>query len=351
MKYAACLLAFLLCCCLLYNPQPTYAKTEEEYQQEMRTLQKRNIQLENKLEQLTIDLKAARDQLERLQEQLATGEANAKEAKAARAALKDVKQQLKELLAQQSENGTAQHKKLQSRLEEALQEKQALEKELFSLKKSVSSDTRADLEKQVEHLQAELEKQKKLYKANLILLNEREQELQKARGNSARSSLSAELQKSEARATEFEATVNTLNSRLLILSEENKQLRQQVNAQRQTSQEAHAQVAELIKFRENAVLSEARAKELEQKNAELSSQLVEAHPGDFADAAPEGCAGTHSPAGHNQPSRTAGPGSTGGKTAHSGFDRRLAKASDAASAATDGSTGIPAIAAASPGGT
>jgi hypothetical protein len=44
--------------CLAF-PFIANAKTEEEYQQEIRALQKRNIRLENTLEQTTADLNSA----------------------------------------------------------------------------------------------------------------------------------------------------------------------------------------------------------------------------------------------------------------------------------------------------
>ncbi|MCP4402317.1 MAG: hypothetical protein GY801_34055, partial [bacterium] len=217
-----------------------------------------------------------------------TGEDNAEEAKAARAALKDVKNQFEELLAKQLENSTVQQEQLETQLNKMLQEqqqletqvrhsveeKQTLEKELEALKKEKSADRSADLKKELTALQAALEKQKTQYKANLSLLNEREQELQEARNNirdlNEQTVPQEDLQQTEARAAELESTLTALNSRLLKLSQDNEQLKRQLSSKTPELEQNNARLRESEKK-----LAETKATilELDRQKSELETRL------------------------------------------------------------------------------
>ena len=140
--------------CLLYLgslllSQTAYAKTEEEYQQDIRALQKRNIQVENSLEQVTSDLNTKTQQIKLLQDQITEmtrqGEDGLKEVQETRDAMKQLKKQLKNLLEQQNAEKS---QDLEVQLSKTLQENQQLVQQITTLAKEKDA-----LQKEMEQLQ------------------------------------------------------------------------------------------------------------------------------------------------------------------------------------------------------
>jgi len=336
---ASCLLGL----CFLLLSHTAYAKTEEEYQQDIRVLQKRNTQLENNLEQITSDLKNKAQQIKLLQEQIAEiarqGEDGVKEVQETRRAMKQLKKQLKNLLEQQDTNKI---QGLKEQLSKTLQENQqlvqqitilakekdALQKEITQLQKASSSgntETKQQLEdraaktllenqlleKQLNRitedkkrlqqeldalkhstaattdttrvqqeliaLHAELEKQKRQFKANLALLAQRDRELEAAntqlRKMKTMKSPSSGQQPSqtETRIKELEATLATMNTKLMKYSQENSRLKAQRD--RQPASILPQQGEQFSTLKESMMKLQKQLEQLTQENAQLEAQV------------------------------------------------------------------------------
>ncbi len=116
-KISCFLVLFCLWCAIPYS---VYAKTEQEYQQEIQTLQKKNAKLDAKIKRLQ----------EQITKIIKEGEENAREVKETRAAMKQVKNQLTSMLDQESQ---ADVQKIQQQLAQAMQQIQGLNKELMEV--------------------------------------------------------------------------------------------------------------------------------------------------------------------------------------------------------------------------
>ncbi len=329
-------------CLLMAMASTASAKTEEEYQEEIRTLQKRNMQLENTLEEGSQELKRFAEQVNVLREQVsqmtASGGSDSKEVKEMREAIKQLKAQVQTLLAQQG--GADAEKKVQAlekQLNTALQQTQELQQKLKTAEKdkaklqqdaaksSVSKEADAQakklqqnlellqsqmksqqqefssqqqrLQEELQKVQTEYELQKNQYKANLAILQEKEDELQALRQESNKQTAA------DPRVAELDAMLAEMNNKLVKISQEKTaletQLKESIASQTATtdmtakeqlkSAELAKEVARLqgllevaeqqTKHRQTTAQQEnSRIAELEQQLAEMTSnasQLTE----------------------------------------------------------------------------
>ena len=306
MRITAFFLSFCFLC--LIFPVLTDAKTEEEYQQEIRVLQKRNTKLENKLEQVASDLKRSTEKIKTLQEQIARmiqeGEDNAREVKETRSAMKQVKEQLTTLLEQQATSQSPKIQQLEEQLAKHVQQNQNLEKEIKKirkerealeqtisarekenqqLKKDVeqfknrpTGDDAKQLQKELDSVRSELEKQRRQFKANLALLHDREQELQEVKAKiqeipTQDSQQNPELQESRLKIEELQKEVTFLQT---LLKQQKIQLEQKAASSPEQGSEpgAEERIVEL-----EAMLTDVNAKaiRLAQEKFQLEAQLSE----------------------------------------------------------------------------
>lgn len=175
-------LIIILLCGSVLGTLSVRAKTEQEYQQEIQTLKQRNNELDKRLEEVSSALKQSDVTIRMLKEQLAQAtsdtDGRAEELKETQAALKQVKDQLKALLAQQSDSDVKQQ---EMQLAAALQRVQQLEKEL--------KDAKAELKKQ----------------------NKTVEELQRAQGASSQ----ADVEQLQSDLKDARANIETLKAQLL----------------------------------------------------------------------------------------------------------------------------------------
>lgn len=245
-------------------PPLIQARTEEEYQQEILALRQHNTQLENQLEQVSTDLKRSTEQVKILQRQIANmiaeGEENAQELQETREAMKQVREQLETLLAEQASSKATdkKHKELEEQLARSRQQIQQFEDMVKTLKQEKLEAERqlaqqGSDERPAQQSQAEIEKIREQFKANLTLLDEREQALQQAsqKIEALQQEVSLlqilvkqqkeQLQQREAsqdqqtedarRISELEAALSEMNTRVMRLSEENARLEAQIKEQ------------------------------------------------------------------------------------------------------------------------
>ena len=259
------------------------AKSEQEYQEEIAALQQRNARLESTVEMLQ----------QQMDEMTSEAEANAREVQETRAAMKEVKDQIKALLAQQGGDDKEVQKKLEEQLENAVQRARDLEKELEDareelekradtieqLQKKQSSAKVKDLQAELEDAQADVQKLRKQFKSTLQLLQDREVELQ-----SARQTIQAleDSDKADQRVVELEAMLADLNAKLIKLAQENAQLETRIEQQAGQLQDASQadEVAELRGELRNADellnVYAADIKTLKAEKASLEEQLRQA---------------------------------------------------------------------------
>ena len=316
--------------CALMLASAAFAKTEQEYQDEIRTLQKRNMQLEDSLESQSGELKQAASQVKLLQDQIKQmskeGENQAKEAQETRAAMKQVKSQLQTLLEQQAnpENQKRtkeledQVVKLQRQMQKLEDDKKAKEKENAKLQDELSSaraskQSAADLKKiqqnaaalqeqlasrqqefaaqketlqqELDGVKAELEQQKKLYKTNLTALQEKEQEIEALR---AKKAAPPQQPTPDPRMAELETALRDANAQLLKVSQEKIEAETRVSKQGASESLKDRRVAELeqeiTRLQEMLTTAQAQAaqreksgKEVDVRVSDLESQLAEAN--------------------------------------------------------------------------
>ncbi|MDY0091312.1 MAG: hypothetical protein RBT80_01265 [Candidatus Vecturithrix sp.] len=277
---------FTICCIFLFIlSAPIQAKTEEEYQQEILSLRRHNTQLENQLEQVSTDLKRSTEEVKILQRQLAKmaqeGEQYAKELQETRDSMKQVRSQLEALLEQQTDSSKAVQKqqKIEEQLTQSRQHAEKLEKDLKKLTqekheletKLAATSQRPSSEAATQELQAqqsELAQIRDQFKANLVLLHEREQALEQAsqeiealqqevsllqilvkqhkdqaqQGEALPGQQSLEQQ----RISELEAALTDMNTRLVRLTEEKADLETQLGQAGQSElQAANQKVTDL----------------------------------------------------------------------------------------------------------
>ncbi len=300
MRKTVCFL-FLLCMGFI-PPLSVNAKTEEEYKEEIQALRERNAQLENKLEEVTADLKRSTATIKVLKKQIAEMtsevEKNAQEVKDTRAAMKQVKDQLKTLLEQQPESSA---KETEKQLAISIQRVQELEKDLKNakteikeqkeiiedLKKKKPGDDTKELSQELESVQAELQKQQKQFKATVELLQDREEELKEAQATiqelnkQVLSTVPKTSEKTDQRVVELEATLEDVNAKLIKMAQEKSLLEAQLKEFQDRSQEGlkDAEIARLEgELRKAADYINARIAEiasLTTANTDLETRLAE----------------------------------------------------------------------------
>jgi len=292
---------FLLCMSFMFSLSAN-AKSEKEYQEEIRQLKMHNARLENKIEEVTADLKRSTVTIRTLKKEIEkmTNEAeeNAREVKETRAAMKEVKNQLKTLLEQQADTGA---KNTEEQLTKSIQRVQKLEKDLkkaqseikkqkdtiTSLKKKKTKDDTGKFDKDLESLQAELEKQRKQFKATLELLQDQSEELKKAQATIQvlnKQVMSNASESSEQRVEELEAMLAGVNAKLIKMAQEKTLVESQSKElqSRRQDQTKNAEIARLEgELRKAADYINARTAEivsLTKAKTDLESQLATMTP-------------------------------------------------------------------------
>ncbi len=256
--------------------------------QEIRSLQKRNTQLENQLEQVTSDLKRSTTKIKSLQNQIANiikeGEENARELMETRAAMKQVKIQLTRLFEQQSASDTKKTEaqlaksfqdiqRLEKNLNTVIKEKKKLEEEIKKLEKKRSGDDAEKLRNELERAQTELEQQRQQFRANLALLHDREQKLQEAQATIQKLNVQAfSRQTTDERVAELESALSEANRKLLEFARAKSQLEAQLANQPDPQSRFDAKDAEIKRLEDE--LRKA-AEYINARNREIADILKE----------------------------------------------------------------------------
>jgi len=289
---------------LIMTTSPASAKTEEEYQEEIRALQKRNTQLENTLEDGSKELKETRDAIKQLKAQLQSlleqqnssgdGSGDGQKVKeletqlaTAFAQVKDLQQQLKTAeqnaakLQQVAANNTsakeaeAQVKKLQQNLE-------LLQNQIKTQQKDASAQQQRTQD-ELQKLKAEYELQKTQYKTNVATLQAKEQELQALRQTIEKNTAA------DPRVVELESMLAEMNAKVVKLTQENSalatQLKEQIASQTSTtnavakeqlkSEELTKEIARLQGLLDVAQQQQKTAQKDQGKMRELEQQLTD----------------------------------------------------------------------------
>lgn len=282
----------LLLCMSFLLPLSANARSEEEYQKEIRQLEEHNAQLENKLEEVSADLKRSAATIKMLKKQItemtSAAEESAREVKETRAAMKQVKDQLQSLLEQQSEASAqvSEEQVLKSlqriqELEEELKKAQAeIKKQEETIESLKTEKPPGTSDEELEHVQAELEKQRKQFKATLELLQDREEDLKDAQA--AIQTLKQQISgSSDQRVQELEIMLADVNAKLIKMAQEKSQVEAQLKNLQQYSQQGQTKDAEIARLegelRKAADYINARTDEivvLKKAKTELASQLT-----------------------------------------------------------------------------
>lgn len=283
------------------SPLDIQAKSEKEYQAEIQLLQKRNTELENKLEQASKTIELLQQQLVKMTE---NEKERVQEVEETRAAMKQVKSQLTDLLEQQTQSGAKPSKEIEQQLTQSMQQARKLKEELESLKKSQEKPPKKDASvdtsaaaKELELARAQLEQERQQFKANLMLLQQRDAEL-KAANTKLQEFTAQKNPQSDRRVAELESTLATVNAKLIQLSQQNTQLQAELQQSQSAGQNTSQKDAEIKRLEgelrtaadyinsrdaENATLRDAEAKltqrsgtlqEQEQQIAQLQTELT-----------------------------------------------------------------------------
>ncbi|PIE33919.1 hypothetical protein CSA56_09525 [candidate division KSB3 bacterium] len=272
--------------CVLLLPYSAIAKTEEEYQQDIRVLQKRNTQLENSLEHVTSDLKNKTQQMKLLQDQVAEmareGEDGLKEVQETRKAMKQLKKQFKTLLEQQNAEKS---QELEAQLSKTLQENQqlvqqittlakekdALQQEMDQLQQAPPDENTEKIQQLEAHATKTLLENQLLEKQLKLVIQEKEhlqQELDELAQAPATTDESGDQQDLITLRTELEKQKRQFKSNLALLAQREQEL-----------QEAKAQIKKMAtqatpRPENDSAQTELRMKELESTLATVNARLV-----------------------------------------------------------------------------
>ena len=239
------------------------AVTEDEYKDEIRTLQQRNAQLENSLEEVTAAIQQADVTITMLKKQImnmtSETEAQALEVTETRKAMKVVKKQLTALLTQQADVDV---KALEQQLAAAVQRTQKLDDQLKRAKLEIEEQDKLlarlqrrqdesdsqQLQQQISALQAELQQQRDQLKATVGMLQNRETEINIAKATIQQLQTQVRDASNDTHVKELEAALADANAKLITAARENNSLETQLHEARQNDGQLQSKSAEIARL-------------------------------------------------------------------------------------------------------